>query len=313
MNIFADIRLAAKHVAENSRYVFINYDKIASYARVLQKIAPDSPVYDSEHHFLGDSNSTIAYTLIMDSINFGSGYFPQLKKPKGLSGYFTVSSGLKNFFITNGVPTAKDLQSFNLDQLKTIFGQKDNPQADELMELFRQALKDLGELLQNEFGSSYNELIASADHSAEKLLIRLSKMPFFNDVHDYYGHKIPLYKRAQITASDLSLALNSDGLGYFYDLDKLTIFADNLLPHVLRTDGILKYSKALSEKLDNKQALLSGSAEEIEIRAVSLHACEIIAKQLKITPRELDILLWNKGQDLKYRELARHRTKTYFY
>ncbi len=37
------------------------------------------------------------------------------------------------------------------------------------------------------------------------------------------------YKRAQIVASDLALA----GVARFADLDRLTIFADNLVPHVL--------------------------------------------------------------------------------
>ena len=39
------------------------------------------------------------------------------------------------------------------------------------------------------------------------------------------------YKRAQIVASDLALA----GVAEFDDLDRLTIFADNLVPHVLRS------------------------------------------------------------------------------
>ncbi len=44
-------------------------------------------------------------------------------------------------------------------------------------------------------------------------------MPFFDDVG--------FYKRAQITASDLVHA----GLARFTDIDALTIFADNLVPH----------------------------------------------------------------------------------
>ncbi len=54
-------------------------------------------------------------------------------------------------------------------------------------------------------------------------------MPFFDDRG--------FYKRAQITPSDLALA----GVAEFDDLDRLTIFADNLVPHVLRVDGVLRY------------------------------------------------------------------------
>ena len=52
---------------------------------------------------------------------------------------------------------------------------------------------------------------------------------------------VPFYKRAQLTAADLSLAFDGKGLGSFEDLDQLTIFADNLVPHVLRVDKVLLY------------------------------------------------------------------------
>src|SRR5919199_1096929 len=46
------------------------------------------------------------------------------------------------------------------------------------------------------------------------------------------------YKRAQITAADLAAA----GVVAYGDADELTVFADNLLPHVLRVDGVLRLS-----------------------------------------------------------------------
>ena len=59
-------------------------------------------------------------------------------------------------------------------------------------------------------------------------------MPFFDDRG--------FYKRAQIAANDLHLA----GVVDFPDIDRLTIFADNLVPHVLRLDGVLRYSDELA-------------------------------------------------------------------
>ena len=35
--------------------------------------------------------------LVLDSINFGSGWFPTLRKRPGMSGYFTVASSLDRF------------------------------------------------------------------------------------------------------------------------------------------------------------------------------------------------------------------------
>ena len=54
------------------------------------------------------------------------------------------------------------------------------------------------------------------------------------------------YKRAQITGSDLELA----GVASFGDIDRLTIFADNLVPHVLRCDGVLVYDERLAAHID---------------------------------------------------------------
>ena len=63
-------------------------------------------------------------------------------------------------------------------------------------------------------------------------------MPFFRDTG--------FYKRAQIVPADLALA----GVAEFHDLDRLTIFADNLVPHVLRVDGVLRYDPELAARID---------------------------------------------------------------
>ena len=53
--------------------------------------------------------------------------------------------------------------------------------------------------------------------------------------------EVPFYKRAQITVSHLARAFDGQGLGRFDDVDRLTAFADNLVPHVLRMAGVLVY------------------------------------------------------------------------
>jgi hypothetical protein len=126
-------------------------------------------------------------------------------------------------------------------------------------------------------------------------------MPFYRDVG--------FYKRAQLTAADLATA----GVAEFQDLDRLTIFADNLVPHVLRVDGILSYEPELLERINREELIPKGSREELEIRATALHAVELIAKRTPVTPMQLDYLLWNRGQEAGYKALPRHRTRTVFY
>jgi hypothetical protein len=116
------------------------------------------------------------------------------------------------------------------------------------------------------------------------------------------------WKRAQIVPNDLALA----GIAEFADLDRLTIFADNLVPHVLRVDGVLAYDPALAARIDAGE-LLEPGPEEREIRACAVHACELIAAELGVPPRVLDTWLWNRGQEPRYKALPRHRCRTVFY
>ena len=129
----------------------------------------------------------------------------------------------------------------------------DQDPAHELMALFAQALNDLGRFLD---GRTALEAIEAAGGSAERLAATLAhSMPFFDDTG--------FYKRAQITANDLTLA----GIAEFDDIDDLTIFADNLVPHVLRVDGVLIYDDALAAHIDSEELLPPGD-EEREIRAL---------------------------------------------
>ena len=81
-----------------------------------------------------------------------------------------------------------------------IFGQDPgNAIACELMERFATALNDLGRLLIDSYRGSFTTLIQSAGNSAEQLVRLLSAMPFFDDVAEYRGDRVPFYKRAQLT------------------------------------------------------------------------------------------------------------------
>jgi hypothetical protein len=161
------------------------------------------------------------------------------------------------------------------------------------MGLYVEALRDLGRFLED------HEPVVEG--SAERLVEQLVKhMPMFDDVG--------FWKRAQITANDLTLA----GVADFDDIDSLTIFADNLVPHVLRMDGVLVYDDALAARVDSGELLPPGE-EEREIRACALHACESIAAGLGVAPRTLDVMLWNRGQEPRYKARPRHRTRTIYY
>ena len=290
MNLLDQVRKSCAEVAASARSVSIDLDRVGG-------IEPGPPPeLDPERHYLEGSPEDVAmYTLTLDAINFGSGWFPTLRKRPGCSGYFTVAWGLADRFRSEGPWSPGDLRALTASDVAATLGQEPSH---ELMGLFSQALNGLGAFL-GDRGAL--DMVAGAEGSAERLAGQLAAgMPFFDDRG--------FYKRAQITPSDLALA----GVAEFGDLDRLTIFADNLVPHVLRMDGVLAYDPALAARIDAGE-LLEPGGEEREIRACALHACEAIATELGVPPRILDMWLWNRGQEPRYKAVPRHRTRTVFY
>ena len=290
MSLPDEVRRNCAQVAGGARHVRIDLD------RVGQVEHGPPPQLDPERHYLeGGREHTAAYLLTLDAINFGSGWFPTLRKRPGCSGYYTVAWGLAEQFRRAGPWTAAELRALDARGLARVLGQEPDH---ELMELYAEALRQLGLFLG---ARSPLEAIEAAEGSAARLAETLARrMPFFDDRG--------FFKRAQIVPSDLALA----GVARFSDLDRLTIFADNLVPHVLRVDGVLRYDDDLAARIDSEQLLPPGE-EEREIRACAVHACELIAAERGVTPRELDNRLWNRGQETRYKAIPRHRTRSVFY
>ena len=104
------------------------------------------------------------------------------------------------------------------------------------------------------------------------------------------------YKRAQITGSDLALA----GVASFADIDRLTIFADNLVPHVLRSTASSSTTSA-SPRTSTRAARCGPGREEREIRACAVHACALLAERTGMTERDIDNALWTRGGTPEYK------------
>ncbi len=286
MGLCDDIREHCAEVAAGARRVRIDVD-------ALDAIEPGPPpALDPASHYLTGSAEEIAlFTLELDAINFGSGWFPTIRKRPGCSGSVTIARALTE----HGPWPAADLAGLGAEDVAAALGQDE---AHELMPLYARALRELGAFLA---GRPALDAVAAAEGSAQLLAAQLAEgMPMFRDPG--------FYKRAQITPADLALA----GVAEFDDLDDLTIFADNLVPHVLRVDGVLAYDDELAAQIDSGALVPPGEAER-EIRACAVHACELIAPRLGVPPRTLDNWLWNRGQQPRYKAVPRHRTRTTAY
>jgi Potential Queuosine, Q, salvage protein family len=297
VSITDEVRASCAEISANARSVRIDLDAVGE----VQPVTP--PPLDPVCHYLEGEPADVAdYVLMLDTINFGSGWFPTLRKRerdgKPVSGYFTVSWALADHVRAHGPPTSTWLSQVSTVEIAEILGQEP---ANELMSLYAQALRSLGRFLAPPRVRRALDLVAEADGSAVRVAGMLAKeMAMFND----YG----FYKRAQILANDLALA----GVAEFADLDRLTIFADNLVPHVLRCDGVLIYDKALAEHIDGGGRLTLGGAER-EIRACALHACELISQRTGMPARKIDTWLWTRGQSPEYKSRPRHRCRNIFY
>ena len=290
MALTDDVRATCREIAERARHVTIDLARLSA----LEPGAP--PELDAGRHYLDGPPEDVAdYMLVLDSINFGSGWFPTLRKREGMSGYFTVASSLADHWRSPGGWSAEELRALGAEDVALVLGQEPGH---ELMGLYAEALRELGRFLDTRRAL---DLVAEAGRSAERLASMLAGgMRFFDDVG--------FWKRAQIAANDLALA----GVAEFDDLDRLTIFADNLVPHVLRVDGVLVYEPALAARIDAGDLLPPG-AEEREIRGCAVHACELLSERLGTPARLIDTALWSRGQEPRYKAVPRHRTRTVFY
>jgi hypothetical protein len=281
-----DIRIACRAVVAEAAWVRIDDDALA-------RIAPGAPpALDPASHFVDGTPEAVAtYVLALDAVNFGSGWFSELGQRPGAFGYEVVAAGLSDRFREASPWTASTLRTLEAGAVAETFGlPADHP----LTEQFTAALRELGGFLD---GRTALGVIATADGSAERLAALLSDgMAMWRD---------PLAKRAQLAASDLVLA----GVADFGDLAALTLFADNLVPHVLRLDGALVVDPWLARKLD-AGLLLEPGQEELELRAASVVAGERLARRLGVTERDLDGMLWQRGQEPRYADPPAHRCRT---
>jgi putative queuosine salvage protein len=320
MSLFDEIRTASSGVAETARSVRIDADRLSSLANLLNPNDLNEPSLDPNSHFLGHGEATAAFIVVLNAINFGSGWFPVLKKRPAMSGYFTIASALAEVFQKSGPFSAEVLASLDTGDCTRFFGQDPaNIPIQDLMHHFKTALNDLGRYVLETHEGRFGTLIQSARGKAESLVASLARMPYYRDVSRYRGLIVPFYKRAQLTAADLAVAFAGREWGRFTDLADTTIFADNLVPHVLRIDGVLVYNDDLARRVDSGALIPAGSSEEVEIRACALHAVELMVQQLRgtgkdISPAMVDYFLWNKGQHPLYKAAKpRHRTRTVYY
>ncbi|GKV53431.1 hypothetical protein SLEP1_g59958, partial [Rubroshorea leprosula] len=245
--------------------------------KVVENIKESIPKVEWDYegiHYFDNGPLTVQYLLVLDALNFC--FWPD----KDLT-YDHLASGLKEALLNDKSAFDADrLQQYTGLQLRELLKwPRPLPLEDERVRL----LHEVGLELENNFEGKASKLVESCGKSAVKLVALVTRyFPGFRDHSVYKGHQVFLYKRAQIFAADLWGAFKGQGYGEFNDIGSITMFADYIVPAVLKQLSVLKYSSTLSSIIDSNREIGPGSEEEIELRACTIYAVEKMRELIKL-------------------------------
>jgi hypothetical protein len=302
------VRAACAWVAGRARSVEIAEEEIEAYAATLPPLAELPPLDPATHLVEGGREARVAFLVCLDAINFGSGWWPTIRKRPGHSGYFTIAASLTERFRGDGPWSPPELTRLEPSILAAVLGQDPGHP---LMAQYASSLRDVGARVLADHGGSFVSLVDAARGSAVTLAGLLAGWDAFADVSTYDGRPVPFFKRAQIAAADLNRA----GVADLEGEERLTAFADNLVPHVLRLDGVLRLDPDLERAIDSGELVVHGSPPEVELRACAVHAVELLAAATggRLCPAEVDAALWNRGRVPRYKAVPRPRSRNTAY
>uniref|UniRef100_A0A7S3DF13 Queuosine 5'-phosphate N-glycosylase/hydrolase n=1 Tax=Palpitomonas bilix TaxID=652834 RepID=A0A7S3DF13_9EUKA len=339
------VRTSCEKLIETAKHVKVNEEKVKDFAAnvVLKELENGARPIPLPLRFPSWEDEVNFWTCL-NLINFGSGYRHLLKESHGKGAYETMLYGMIGLHISGERLDAERLQSINALDIESCFRIKYRVESAtsvpgltkegpgplyDLAKRIQKVLNDAGRILWEKGQKSFATLLfGDNDFTAAGVVKKLVEtFPAFDD-HTFVkvdegegGHvDVAYYKKAQLNACDLYKALRrKDERFAFADISSLTVFTDNVLPAVLRYEGIIEVEEELVAKIDKKEVIKPGR-EECELRAAAVVACEHIIASLKeqrdveIPAMDLDYYLWRLGKKDGYRERERHYTKdTMFY
>lgn len=309
-------------VAGSSKHVSIDHDNLNTFADSIttRELEGIQPLFEKDSGL--SLEQSIAFGFVYNAINFS--YWGEPKwaftvngedKGGGIGMLHALKQGVSNGY---NLLSAEYLSSMSLEDITNIL------QANIEIPLLKERLsmlQSLGSHMSSCYNSSFTAFVEKANWDAVTLVEMLAdEMPdIFNDEETYNGSPVRFYKRAQLVPSHLHELWLLGVLGRdVTNLDRLTALADYKVPQVLRKYGVIQYDTKLAHKIDSETELTSGSDEEVEIRAMTVWAVELLSQKLKrngieTNALEVDHALWFRGRQKLPGDKPYHRTRTVWY
>ncbi len=307
-------------VISDLHHVTIDQDEIQRASARLDAASLSLPTWDDEVFLTHPPDTRAAQILLFNTINFS--YWGDPKWTIDFDGRPQDGAwgmlGAISRAVRGGFPLFDGayLASISASDLRHVLrGNVEIPMFRERLDI----LHEVGAVLVAEFGGSLIDLIRAAGGDGMALVnLLVTRFPSFNDVASLGEAEVAFYKRAQLATAMLYEAFRGQGLGDLCRVEALTVFADYKLPQVLRRLGVLRYDSRLAHRIDRREPLEAGSREEVEIRAATVWAAELMRRRLVsdwpwVTGLHIDYWLWLQGQIKGPDIRPYHRTRSIYY
>lgn len=298
------VREATAFVVKHAQYVHIQQKRVEDVVRKSLAHHKAPPIWGAPFHYISeDKERQLAWLFLVDTMNFC---------------FWT--DGERRFRCRQFAATMKRLFETSITEDPLLFFRNisyenfcnlfdDNGVLQCKHERWKYAQTVSSFFLDN-YNGSIQQFLEQTDYSASKLVDAIvTRIPVFQDEAIYHKKHVPFHKRAQLLVSDMWGANVP-----IIDMDYLTAFADYRIPQILYSLGILSYVPELEKRIRSHEHIAPGSAEEVEIRAATVQAVDLITHSLGNTflPFQTDWLLWNESQTITM-SIPHHRTVTTAY
>ena len=277
-------------VIEHSRDVRTNVEKIVEVAGWMAYEELPLPEFALPFGIgTGPANDSIDFILVADSIDTAFTDFKTHTKfqvdfqDQHWSDSDAMFACLKRA-LDAGIPVSdgKYLAKVSREELEKIFaGNIPMPMLDEKLAV----VHEVGSVLAGKYDGRFANFVHSCSprlyDNGNGLIDRMIKeFPRFDDVSTLDGHEIKFYKLAQLGIWMMYATLHKSGKFRLDDPEKMTAFADYIVPVALRLLGITSYSRELEHAINSYQLIPRDSCREIEIRAHCLYATALLAEEI---------------------------------